>query len=75
MFTVEMDHDEISIQILDDNGSHEDVGIFLYVDYCFIRQWDESKQKFNVVTMSPQMFYEFVESMKKSEGTYVMEKK
>lgn len=70
MFTTEMDHDEISITVLDDAGNYEDVNYLIYDDIVYIRQWDEDTQRYNLIAMSPPMFSEFLSAMKTPEGTY-----
>jgi len=70
VFTIEMDFDETAITVLDDSGKFEDVQYVLYDDYVFIRQWDEKANKFNVIAMTPEMFGEFVASLKLPEGAY-----
>lgn len=72
MFTTEIDHDEIRITILDDNGFHEDVEFNVYDDCVIIRQWDESIQNTVEIIMSPDMFDEFIASLSKSEGAYTL---
>ena len=45
MYTVEFDHDEVTITIIDDSGIHEDVIINSFDDIVFIRQWDEDEKR------------------------------
>lgn len=73
MFTIEFDDDETLITILDMSGELEDVSILLYDDYCHIRQWNEKKQMFDVVTMKAEMYYKLMKAWKLPEGTYVLE--
>ena len=68
MFTVEMEWDEVAITILDDNGVQEDVGVFLYDDMVYIRQWNEKNNKFEVITLAPNMWEQLVDS---SSGAYL----
>ena len=75
MITVEFDMDETLITVLDDTGELEDVSALLYEDYCHIRQWNEKKQMFDIVTMTPMMYYKLMRAWKLPEGTYVLEKK
>ena len=60
MFTVEMDHDETVVTILDDVGVRGDVSFFFYEDMIYIRQFDEKKQKYDIILMSPEMWEEFM---------------
>lgn len=73
MFTVEMDMDEILITILDDYGDRDDVSVFLYDDTVYIRQWNEKRQMFDIISMAPKMFEELLQAMKKPEGAYRLE--
>lgn len=71
MFTVEMDHDETVVTILDDVGVRGDVSFFFYEDMIYIRQFDEKKQKYDIILMSPEMWEEFMIAWKRPEGAYV----
>jgi hypothetical protein len=70
MFTNEFDFDEVLITILDETAEHEDVRVIISDDYVFIQQWDDARDKYEVVCMTPKMFYELQEAMKKPEGAY-----
>lgn len=74
MITVEMEDDETLITILDRTGELEDVSAFLYDDYCHIRQWNEKRQIFDVVTMKAEMYFLLMESWKLPVGAYTLEK-
>ncbi len=69
MFTVEMDHDEIEITILDDAGYNEDVKIHLFDDIVYIRQV-LNDNKIEAIQMSPDMWDELVAAINSSEGAY-----
>lgn len=69
MFTVEMDHDEIEITILDDAGNNEDVKIHLFDDIVYIRQVI-SDNKIEAIQMSPDMWDELVVAINSPEGAY-----
>ena len=71
MFTVEMDHDETVVTVLDDVGVRSDVSFFFYEDMVYIRQFDEKRQKYEVILMSPEMWEEFMAAWKSPEGAYV----
>lgn len=70
MFTVEMEEDESCITILDDTGECDDVSVLLYEDYCHIRQWNEKRQFFEVVTMTSQMYLELMKAFNLPTGAY-----
>ena len=74
MFTVEFDHDEIEITILDDDGNNEDVKVHLFDDIVYIRQaFDDNK--IEAIQMSPDMWDELVAAINSSEGAYLTVKK
>lgn len=70
MFTIEMDHDETLITVLDEEGTYEDVHFIIFDDIIYIRQWNEDTEFFETIAMSPEMFDEFRESLNLPEGTY-----
>lgn len=73
MFTNEFDFDESVTTILDETDEHEDVRVIITDEYVFIQQWDDSRDKYEVVCMTPKMFYELQESMKRPEGMFFVE--
>ena len=74
MITIEFDQDETLITIMDETGELEDVSALLYEDYCHIRQWDEERQRFDVVTLKPEMYYKLMKAFNLPEGSYILEK-
>jgi len=74
MITIEFDQDETLITIMDETGELEDVSALLYEDYCHIRQWDEERQRFDVVTLKPEMYYKLMKAFNLPEGSYLLEK-
>lgn len=71
MFTVEMDHDEITVTVLDNDGNWDDVEMILYDDVVYIRQFDEKEGHMQIIAMSPKMLGELMLSMKHPEGSYL----
>ena len=71
MYTVEMDLDEIEITILDDNGRYEDVKVFSYDDVVYIRQFNEKRNKWDLIQMSPEMYAELMTAWQSPEGAFV----
>jgi len=72
MFTIEFDDDETLITVLDQDGKLEDVSVYLYDDYCHIRQWDEKNQRYDVVTLTAKMYLGIMKAWQLPEGTYVI---
>lgn len=71
MFTVEMDHDEIEITVLDDHNIHEDVKVFSYEDIVYIRQFNEKENRYDLVSMSPEMYVELMQAYQSPEGSFI----
>ena len=65
--------DETLITIMDDTGELEDVGALLYDDYCHLRQWNEKLQRYDVITLKPEMYFKLMKSFNLTEGTYTLE--
>lgn len=70
MFTIEFDLDETLITIMDNTGELEDVSALLYDDYCHFRQWNEKRQRFDVITLKPEMYLKLMKAFNLGEGTY-----
>jgi hypothetical protein len=70
MFTIEMEHDEIEIVVIDDCAENEDLSVILYDDIAFIRQWDEELGYYHSIMISPDMWDELVQAMNKPAGAY-----
>lgn len=71
MYTVEMDFDEIEITVLDDHGKCEDVKVFSYEDVLYIRQFNNKRDKWELIQMSPEMYTELMHAWKSPEGAFV----
>jgi len=70
MITVEIDAEETCITILDNTAELEDVSAILYDNYCHIRQWNEKDKKFDVVTLTPEMYIKLMKSFTLPHGAY-----
>ena len=71
MFTVEMDHDEIEITVLNDKNGFEDVKVFSYDDIVYIRQFNEQYNKWDLIQMTPEMYVELMTAYHKPSGAYL----
>lgn len=74
MFTIETDWDETLITLMDTTGELEDASVLIYDDYVHIRQWNERRQFFNIITMTPSMYYKLMKAWKLPDGTYIIDK-
>lgn len=70
MITVEFDMDETCITIMDNTGELEDVSALLYDDYCHIRQYNARTDRYDVVTLKPEMYLKLMKAFNLGEGTY-----
>jgi hypothetical protein len=70
MFTIEFEDDETLITVMDNTGELEDVSALLYDDYCHFRQWNEKRQRFDVITLTPEMYLKLMKAWNLEEGTY-----
>ena len=75
MFTVEMDHDEIEITVLDDKDRFEDVKVFSYDEIVYIRQFNEQYNKWDLIQMTPEMYVELMHAYHKPYGAYLTDLK
>jgi hypothetical protein len=71
MFTVEMEYDEIEITVLDDGGHFEDIKVFSYDEVVYIRQFNEKKNKWDLIQMSPEMYAELMTAWQSPEGSFI----
>jgi hypothetical protein len=72
MFTNEIEFDETITTILDDSGQYEDVQFFIDDNEVYIRQWNETRGQCELIAMSHKMFEEFLQALKKPEGSYIL---
>lgn len=75
MFTIEHEEDETIITILDEEGELEDVGVLMWEDRVYIRQWNEHRYRFDLIAMNADMYYKLMQAWSLPEGTYVIERK
>ena len=71
MYTVEFDHDDVEITIIDDLGYHEDLKIDAFDDIVYISQWDENKDQSITIAISTQMWEELIAAISSPEGAFV----
>jgi hypothetical protein len=73
VFTNEFEFDESVTTILDETAEYEDVHVMITDDQVFIRQWDDDREKYEIICMSPRMYYELQEAMKHPAGLFIVE--
>lgn len=72
MFTVEFESDASVIRSLDETGELDDIEMILDDDgFVFIRQWDDSLEKYEMIVMTYQQLLDLIVSLKQTEGTFL----
>ena len=72
MFTVEFEHDSSVIRGLDETGELDDIEMILDDDgLVFMRQWDDSLDKYEMIVMTYQQLLDLVVSLKQTEGIFL----
>ena len=81
MYTVEMDHDEIKIILIDERDKGKEVEVDIYDDCVTIKQYHDI-ETFNIdfedfddevvseIMMTPEQFQDLMLAMKSKEGVY-----
>ena len=70
MFSIEIDADHTCSTILDNDGRKEDVQLLIGDEEVYMRQWNEKRNKYELINFSPMMFKELMTSMDYPEGLY-----
>ena len=70
MFSVDVDHDEIPITVMDDYGNHPDLIINSFDDIVYIRQFDDDDAVPQAIALSPAMWEELIAAMHSPEGFF-----
>jgi hypothetical protein len=70
MFTNEIKFDETVTVLMDETAEHDDVELLIDDDGVWLKQWCETLNSYEFISMSHQMFYELQEALKKPEGMY-----
>ena len=73
MFSVEFEHDEVCVTIMDDGGNHGDLIVNSFDDIVFIRQYDEETDTDHIIEISPKMWEELIAAIDSPEGFFKME--
>jgi len=74
MYTVEFDHDEICITIMDDTGEHGDLKIHAFEDLVYITQWDPQTETHDILEINADMWEELITAIHSPEGFFIKKK-
>jgi len=70
MFSVEFEHDEITITIMDDSGGYDDLIINSFDDIIYIRQFEDDNLRPQSIAMTPKMWEELITAIDSPEGFF-----
>jgi hypothetical protein len=74
MYTVELEYDYALVRTLDEKDRYEDVEVVIGDDgEVFILQYDETRHKNSVITMSLQQLLDLYAAMDSPEGLFGLE--
>jgi flavorubredoxin len=72
MFTVEFEHDASVVRVLDETDQLDDVEMILDDEgIVFMRQWDDSLDKYEMLVMTHQQLLDIVMSLQQTEGLFI----
>ena len=75
MFSVEFDHDEICITIMDDTGEYGDLKIHSFDDVVFLCQDDPELDTQQILEVNPEMWEELITAIHSPEGFFMRTRK
>ena len=75
MFSVEFDHDEICITVMDDTGVHGDLKIHAFDDIVYLTQYDPEIDIDNVLEINPDQWEELIAAIHSPEGFFMKTRK
>jgi len=70
MYSVEFDHDEVCITIMDDHGIHGDLIVNSFDDLVYIRQYDPETDTDFIIEISPEQWEELIAAIYSKEGFF-----
>lgn len=70
MYTVEFDHDEVCITVMDDTGMHGDLKVKAYDDFVYITQDDPENDIEYILEINPAMWEELIAAIQSPEGFF-----
>ena len=73
MWTNEIEWDITTITVMDDDAGEEDVVIEMSDKHVDIRQFNNTLQKYDLITLTPKMMMELIEAFQHPEGTFTSE--
>jgi hypothetical protein len=75
LYTVEFDHDELCITIMDDTGEYGDLKIHSFDDVVFLCQDDPELDTQQILEVNPEMWEELIAAIHSPEGFFMRTRK
>ena len=75
MFSVEFDHDEVCITVMDDTGVHGDLKIHAFDDIVYLTQYDADLDVDHILEINPDQWEELIAAIHSPEGFFMRERK
>jgi hypothetical protein len=75
MFSVEFDHDEICITVMDDTGVHGDLKIHAFDDIVYLTQYDADLDVDHILEINPDQWEQLLMAIHSPEGVFMRERK
>jgi hypothetical protein len=70
IFTNEIDWEESITTIMDETGNIEDFQVFIDDTGVYLRQFSENLQRYDIITLSHDMFRDFNAALEEGEGMF-----
>lgn len=71
MYSVEFDHDEICITIVDDANEHGDLKVYAFDDLVYITQEDPDLDTQTILEINPDMWEQLLMAIHSPEGVFL----
>lgn len=71
MFSVEFDHDEVCITVVDDTGVHGDLRVHAFDDIVYLTQYDQDLNKEYILEINPDMWEQLIMAIHSPEGVFL----
>jgi 2-oxoglutarate dehydrogenase complex dehydrogenase (E1) component-like enzyme len=71
MFSNEFEFGETVTTVLDETAEYEDVELHITEEMVYLRQFNPKTKMFEVIMMTPKMYYDLLESRNHTEGLFM----
>jgi len=70
MYSVEFDHDEVCITVIDDTGVHGDLRVHAFDDLVYLTQYDPELNQEYILEINPDMWEQLIMAIHSPEGVF-----